>query len=660
MKLTRVKNTLNQETEIMSSRSFVEKFYSEFTEYSPVTYETVSKIDYPDPYETDKMQNSSNFSIDDSISPKIKMTQETEVKTGLIKKFEEFLENLNSDELQSNESEILNRLIKMNEIRSKLSNKEKKSFFTSDLEVLKRKYENLLIENNELDLEIINGNMKIRERKNSQVKGLLEIQRFINQLQAKNVELSIMKDTKKGNLIQMMQELNQKEFKAQEFSTQMNDTLLSKELIVNRNQEHQQMAKEIQKKRNALEEITQKNQALNEKIKENQCFFEQLSDLTAIEREIENAKDKIKNYECFSVKLERDLQDFQTQHKKEMNCFENEFRDLENEEKNDSHHFIIKEKYEDPMQFLSDKRLSLQQETQNKTLKYQENIKEISQKIESHENKIRINREKIKETSKESPKKIQEFQRKKEDNLLNSKEIEKLRDIKKNELNELENILKNYKEEDRKQKELIFITKSGSLKKSKELKSEFESQKIRNLQFHKETENLKTGFFESSSLKEKKDFVEDLRIKVSLIKELRNRLGENINDLKEKSEENKKNLLKEEEINLKNSNKLEELNKEINKFKDDINKCTKDNEEVCGRFKSQIEENSMKEKELKNSLEIMEKFKVLTENQMNEINKFNEKNNFSFKEIAILEKGDLKEWNNYLKEKEKIAKKKKK
>ena len=116
----------------------------------------------------------------------------------------------------------------------------------------------------------------------------------------------------------------------------------------------------------------------------------------------------------------------------------------------------------------------------------------------------------------------------------------------------------------------------------------------------------------------------------------------------------------EKNSNCENSNKCEELNKEINQLKEKIAKCSKENEEICGKFKVQIDENCSKEKEIKEMLEVNEKFRVLTETQMNEISNFNEKTNLYYKEIQILEKKDLKEWNNYIKEKEKAAKKKKK
>ena len=667
MKLTRVKNTLqSNENEIISSRSFVEKFFSGYNEFN------ISQVSKIDPDDSDKLQNSSNFSLNESYP---NPTIENDVKTGLVRKFEEFLENLNSDELQSNEDEILHRLTKLNDLRhNKFLEKDEKTIIITgknlgkgafhDMDVLKRKYENLLIENNELDLELINSNMKIREKKNEQLKGVLEMQRVANQLQAKEEELSTKLDFKKGKLIEMIKDMNEKENQSKKLLSQLNDTLISKEIIIKAKPSNEDKEKsiEVQQKRSVLSEITMKNEAISEQIIEKSKFLDGKCDLEEIQEEIKIIKEKIKGLEAFSYKVEKEIQKYIIQNKNERDICERELKKIENDIKNDGHHAILKEKYEDPMKILMIKKNSLQEEIKRNKKKFIDSLAEITKKTENNQESIQINKKKMQEINEVNTKQINELLVKKEILSENSKRSENLKNLKRNEINELDDILKELKENEKNENLSFLKKKSEILENLKELKISLENTKFVNLKLKADLENLRKGLFlttNNKNLNDKKALIEDLIKKISLFKELRNEISDQINNYHLKIDEKTKIMLEEHDINEALSSKLDNYNKEIAKYKEDITKCTQDNDEVCGKFRLQTEENTNRETELKNTVEIMEKFKSLTENQMNEISKFNEKNNIYFKEISILEKCNIKEWNNYLKEKEKAKKKKK-
>jgi len=271
---------------------------------------------------------------------------------------------------------------------------------------------------------------------------------------------------------------------------------------------------------------------------------------------------------------------------------------------------------------------------------------------------MKMTRNKYKPWLELSPKKNIELKENKEISFQNTKELEHIISIKQEEIKELEKALEDLKNHKINENTVFSLKKQDLVSNLEKKKIEFEIETNKKKDLLEKITMLKTGKLQDSS--EKKILIENLQNKISSMRDQRKKIGEEIPELQKTRSEKKAEFEKDEKDNLEFFNKLQDLNNEVNKLKDDVSKCTKDNEEVCTRFKSQIEENSLRETELKNSVEIMEKFKNLTETQMNEINKFNEKNNINFKEIAILEKGDIKEWNNYLKEKEKAAKKKKK
>lgn len=653
MKLTRVANVSINEN-ILSSRSFVEKFYSEYN--NEFCLSPVSEISYPDPEETYKIPYSSNFlNTDTSPNP----TQEADVKTHLIKKFEEFLENLKSDELISHEEEIMTRLSKMNEIRSK-NNEIFSNISSKDMDFLKRKYENLLIENNELDLELINSNMHIREKKNLQLKGILEIQRIINNLQRDHEELTRNKDAKKGKLVQMIQELNEKELKAKGFLEELNETIFSKELILKIPPKEDDKNKiiEIDKQSKVLAEIKQKNLVLQKKIQEDEFFLEEKVDIKSLEGELLSYKDIINVLTTTCVKLEKDIEDYSVYNKEEIKNLENNIEILLKAERDDDNHEILRTKYENPIQLLQNKKLSLKQEIQSRLMRSNEIMKEQFVKIGNQENKMKMLRIQYKELLEASPKKYLELKEKKEKSFKNTEELQAIMYMKQKEKKELEKTLDDLKNNQIMENNVFSVKKEKLVTKLKKIQGEYEIEINKKNSLYHKIEKLKTGKLLDSS--EKITLIENLQKEISLMQDQRNKIKEEIPEIQINKAEKKKDYETEEKDNVEFSKKLEDINTEINKLKEDVSNCTKDNDEVCTKFKLQIEENSSREKELKNSFEIIEKLKELTENQMKEINKFNEKNNINFKEIAILEKGDIKIWNNYLKDKEKEAKKKKK
>ena len=80
-----------------------------------------------------------------------------------------------------------------------------------DAENLRKAYENLLIENNELDLELIDANMKIREKNNEMIKLKILKQKNINDFNQTRNNLINDKAKNREQLNILLEELKTKE-----------------------------------------------------------------------------------------------------------------------------------------------------------------------------------------------------------------------------------------------------------------------------------------------------------------------------------------------------------------------------------------------------------------------------------------------------------------
>ena len=357
MNFNRNKNSNNTGDFVGSSRSFIEKFYSSFNNNNSFNcneapLSPVSKVSSPDNEKTANNNDTSNFSLENSPNP----TQESEIKTNLVKKFEDFLENLKTDELITNEDEIFNRFIKINSTKNRSKTPESTWIINKSPvsnENLMRKYENLMIANSELDLELINANMQIREKNNKKVKGLLEIQREINSLQEENERFIFLRDSKKGKLAEMIRELKKNEEIEGNYQSELNEIISNKSVAVNRkekNDENNEKLEEIRMKKVILNEIQEKNGKIIEKIKEIEKLVENGFDLNEIRREIQRKNEKVDEFRKKNERITLEIEENTEKNNSEIIKLKEEIRKVENEEKNDEKHKILNEKYEEPIE----------------------------------------------------------------------------------------------------------------------------------------------------------------------------------------------------------------------------------------------------------------------------------------------------------------------
>lgn len=645
-----------------SSRSFIEKFYSSFNHNNSFNcheapLSPVSKVSSPDNEKTANNNDTSGFSLENSPNP----TQESEIKTNLVKKFEDFLENLRTDELITNEDEIFNRFIKINSTKNRSKTPESTWIINKSPvsnENLMRKYENLMIANSELDLELINANMQIREKNNKKVKGLLEIQREINSLQEENEKLFFLRDSKKGKLAEFIRELKKNEEIEGNYQMELNEIISNKTVAVKKiekNETNNEKLEEIEKKKIVLKEIQEKNGKIIEKIKEIEKLVDNGFDLNEIRREIQIKDEKIDGIRKKNERILMEIEENTEKNNTELRKLSEEIKKVENEEKNDEKHKILNEKYEEPIERMKREKHDKLKENEEIDKKYEEKSREIAEKIVQETSKISENHSKLARISRLFEGKIAEILEKVSKSKENNEISETSKDFLKNELKTLEQAQQSL-EEDKKATLLGYSARRTELLGfSKKLMNLIEEERQKCPILKKDRENARLAFSV-----DKVEALKDLRKKMALMKDLRNQLGEEISQLQTLVKQEQQEFDRENNGNHENSSRCEELNREVSELKEKIAKCSKENEEICGKFKVQIDENCAKEKEIKELLEVNEKFRVLTETQMNEISAFNEKTNGYYKEIQILEKKDLKEWNNYLKEKEKAAKKKKK
>ena len=460
MNFNRNKNTTNASDFVGSSRSFIDKFYSSFNNNEP-PLSPVSKVSFPDIEKTANNNDTSNFSlIDNSPNP----TQESEIKTNLIKKFEDFLENLRTDELITNEDEIFNRFIQINSTKNHNRSKtpDTTCFINRNVvnsENLMRQYENLMIVNNELDLELINANMQIREKNNKKVKGLLEIQRKINCLQEENEKLMDSRDSKKGSLFDMIKELKGKEENEVKFQRELNEILISKEIVIKtteKKEDNNEKLTEIEKKKAVLREIQEKNGKILEEIREIEKNTQKKLDLEEIQMEILRKNEKIEGLEKLMVKIEREMIENKEKNEEEMKGLKLEILNLETEEKNDEKHKTVKEKYEDPIEMIQMKKTKKKEENEETMKKFEKIIREISSGVKNQEEIRERNQNKKREISQISQRKTAEILAKVE----NMKEIlknnENSKDFLNNELKRLEISQQGFNEDKKNNPEFIF------------------------------------------------------------------------------------------------------------------------------------------------------------------------------------------------------------